>query len=180
MHEIHTAPYETKKRPQTKRLHHFCALGAPGWVLIWDQQAPFPRRRMKFNALWPMLDLARTSMGQSPFRTALLVLLYTPRTAGARSLGHRRVTRLRGRAVSVADAAVAVSSSAARRRSMLERKEDMCSAVGGAAMAGTGSVPPAIPSGGTHTSTSVLVGGGCRGRTSSPRGCVWVGCYDEK
>ena len=45
---------------------------------------------------------------------------------------------------SAADAAVAVPSSAARRR-MLERKEDMCLAVGGAAMVGIGSVPTAMP-----------------------------------
>ena len=46
--------------------------------------------------------------------------------------------------VSAADAAVAVPSSAARRR-MLERKEDMRSAVRGAAMVGTGSVPTTMP-----------------------------------
>ena len=46
--------------------------------------------------------------------------------------------------VSAVDAAVAVSSPAACRR-MFERKEDMCSAVGGAAMAGIGSVPTAMP-----------------------------------
>ena len=40
---------------------------------------------------------------------------------------------------SAADAAVAVASSAARRR-MYERKEDMCSAVGGTVVIGTGSV----------------------------------------
>ena len=45
---------------------------------------------------------------------------------------------------SAADAAVAVPPSAALRR-MLERKEDMCSAVRRAAMVGTGSVPTAMP-----------------------------------
>ena len=46
--------------------------------------------------------------------------------------------------VPTADAAVAMSSSAALWR-MHERKEDMRSAVGGAAMAGIGSVPTSMP-----------------------------------
>ena len=46
--------------------------------------------------------------------------------------------------VLAADAAVAMSSSAALWR-MHERKEDMRSAVGGAAMAGIGSVPTSMP-----------------------------------
>ena len=45
--------------------------------------------------------------------------------------------------VPAADAAVAMASSAARRR-MYERKEDMCSAVGGAVVVGTGSVPTSM------------------------------------
>ena len=43
-----------------------------------------------------------------------------------------------------ADAAVAVASSATRRR-MHERKEDMCPAVGGTVVIGTGSVPHSMP-----------------------------------
>ena len=46
--------------------------------------------------------------------------------------------------ISAADAAVAAAPSAACRR-MHERKEDMCSVVGGAAAVRTGSVPTAMP-----------------------------------
>ena len=46
--------------------------------------------------------------------------------------------------VSATDAAVAVASPAARRR-MYRRKEDMCSAVGGAVVVGTGSVSTSMP-----------------------------------
>ena len=45
---------------------------------------------------------------------------------------------------SAVDAAVAMASSVTRRRTY-ERKEDMCSALGGAVVAGTGSVSTSMP-----------------------------------
>ena len=56
--------------------------------------------------------------------------------------------------VSAVGAAVAVASSAARRRTC-ERKEDMCSAVGGAVVIGTGSVPTSMPTSTVKTAVAV-------------------------
>ena len=58
--------------------------------------------------------------------------------------------------VSVADAAVAVASSATLRR-MYERKEDMRPAVGGAVVIGTGSVSTSMPTPAVEVAVAVAL-----------------------
>ena len=70
--------------------------------------------------------------------------------------------------VSAADAAVAVAASAARRR-MYERKEDMCSALGGAVVAGTGSVPTCTPTPAAEAAVTVVPAVVPTGPTVAPR-----------